>query len=65
MPNWYQKRDVVGINLSPLTIQTEEQYQDVQKFLDYILKETSYSIALIPHVLIESNDDREILEKAL
>ncbi len=63
VPNWYQKRDVVGINLSPLTIQTEEQYQDVQKFLDYILKETSYSIALIPHVLIESNDDREILEK--
>lgn len=61
IPAWYHKRDVIGINLSPLTIQTEEQYEDFSKFIDYLLKETHYSIALIPHVLIDGNDDRDIL----
>jgi len=63
IPSWYQNREVIGINLSPLTIQNEEQYQSFEKFIDYILNHTKYSIAFIPHVLIDGNDDREILDK--
>jgi len=43
--------------------QNEEQYQSFEKFIDYILNHTKYSIAFIPHVLIDGNDDREILDK--
>ncbi len=63
IPSWYQNRDVIGINLSPLTIKDEAQYEAFQQFMDYILQNTHYSISLIPHVLVEHNDDRDILVK--
>ena len=60
---WYQNRNIVGINLSPLTIKNEESYLSIKEMIDYILNNTKYSIALIPHVTIDSSNDFDILSK--
>ena len=38
-------------------------YLNYQKLIEYILKETNYGVALIPHVVWKDNDDREVLKK--
>ncbi len=59
---WYQKRKVLGLNLSPLTIQTDLQKEAIFDLIDFILKNTDYSISLIPHVTVEDVSDFKILE---
>ena len=58
---------VIGINLSPLIISSEKNkgitFQNYVKLTEYILKNTSYSVALIPHVVWKTNDDRTILNE--
>lgn len=65
-PNFVEKK-TIGINVSPL-IQKKETKSGItidnyRKMIDYIIKETEYSIALIPHVVCDRNDDREPLKK--
>lgn len=61
---WYnQKKKILGINLSPLTIKTEESEKAIEAFVKYILKETDYNIALIPHVSVDEVNDLVVLKK--
>lgn len=61
--DWYSKRKVIALNLSPLTIKNEMQYQAIIDLINYILKKTKYSICLLPHVTTESCNDLDILKK--
>lgn len=67
LPSVFNKSKVIGINLSPLIMSSEKNagitFQNYVKLTDYILKNTSYSIALIPHVVWKTNDDRTILNE--
>lgn len=60
---WYKNRKIVGLNLSPLTIKTEENYNDIRELINHILKTTTYSICLIPHVVLDEVSDYKILNR--
>lgn len=55
---------VVGINISPHIIRCEKEkgiaYKNYVELIRYILDNTNYQIALIPHVVWRTNDDRDI-----
>lgn len=63
LSKWYKGRKVIGLNLSPLTVKTPENEEAIKKFIDYILKETDYSLALLPHVAVEEVSDLSVLKK--
>lgn len=58
----FSKNGVVGINLSPLIMKSESHpgvtMENYRELLRYILEDTKMSIALIPHVVWDGNDDR-------
>lgn len=58
---------MVGINISPL-IQSNESVDGItvanyEKLIEYIIENTDMSIALIPHVVWDRNDDRKPLRQ--
>ena len=59
--------NVVGINISPMIISNEKAsgmaYENYKQLIHYILSETDAKIALIPHVVWASNDDRKVLRQ--
>jgi len=61
--DWYKNRDFVILNFSPLTVENENQYNEIKRLVDYIIKETKYSICLLPHVTTEDCNDLDILSK--
>lgn len=67
MPSGLTDGNVVGINLSPLVISYEKSdgivFSNYLRLIDFILKETDMSVALIPHVVWTHNDDRDPLKK--
>ena len=58
---------VIGINASPhiLTCESESgmAYENYKQLIQYLLSETDAMIALIPHVVWASNDDRTVLQQ--
>ena len=67
LPYGFKENDTIGINLSPLIVR-KETYEGItmenyENLINYILKNTTSNIALIPHVIWESNDDREPLRE--
>lgn len=66
LPNMFKPYNTVGINISPLILSLENRtniaYDNFKELIKYILKETNFSIALIPHVVWEYNDDRNVLK---
>lgn len=58
---------VIGINISPMIISSETvsgmAYENYKQLIQYILSETDATIALIPHVVWDSNDDRKVLQQ--
>ncbi len=66
-PDGFDTKNVVGINISPLVLRKETQsgivLENFIRLVRYILDETEYTIALIPHVVWTGNDDREALEQ--
>lgn len=66
LPECFSNGDVVGINLSNFVMGgfslNTEFAQEVKTLINYILKETTYKILLIPHVLWEGQDDRIICD---
>lgn len=58
---------VIGINASPhiLTCESESgmAYENYKQLIQYLLSETDATIALIPHVVWASNDDRTVLQQ--
>ena len=59
--------NVIGINISPLILKwandSDAAYNNYLELIRYVLSETDATIALIPHVVWESSDDREVLRK--
>ena len=67
LPAGFEDGNTIGLNFSPVA--TKNAYAG-KKLLDYmielvnyIIDTTSYQIALIPHVVIKGNDDREVLRE--
>ena len=62
LPDELEKRKFIGINLSPHIMRCEVNegiaLENYQELINYILSETEYDVALIPHVVWEGNDDR-------
>ena len=62
IPSDFNENDTIGINISPM-IQDNEQskgsaFQNYRTLVRWILGETSFDIALIPHVIWKQSDDR-------
>ena len=59
--------NVIGINVSPHILKCETNngmaYENYKQLVSYILQNTDAYIALIPHVVWASNDDRTVLRK--
>ena len=67
LPEGFVENNTVGINLSPLVTRKETKdgivLKNYERLIQSILDTTECSVALIPHVVWESNDDRTILKK--
>lgn len=59
--------NVIGINISPMIISSEKTsgmaYQNYKRLIAHILQTTDAYVALIPHVIWASNDDRTVLHR--
>lgn len=59
--------NVIGINASPHILKCEGSkgmaYENYKQLISYILQNTDSYIALIPHVVWASNDDRTVLRR--
>ena len=59
--------NIIGINISPMIISNETNtgaaYENYKQLIRYILTETDANVALIPHVVWKSNDDRTVLRQ--
>ena len=62
LPVGFVESNTVGINISPLIVDCEQTkgttMQNYVALIEHILDTTDMQIALIPHVVWESNDDR-------
>ena len=62
LPEGFLHGKTIGINVSPMIVRYETKpgitIQNYKNLIDYILKTTDNSIALIPHVMWNNNDDR-------
>ena len=67
MPKGFIDKNTIGINVSPLVENREKKkgivYSNFKNLIQNILDTTNCAVALIPHVVWESNDDRTILKK--
>ena len=61
--NWYKNRKYIILNASPLTIKSEDSFNALISLVNHILKNTKYSICLLPHVKAEDCSDMEVLSK--
>ena len=61
------EKEFIGINVSPVVVENAERkelvYRNYYKLIKYLIENTDYYIALIPHVVINGNDDRGLLNK--
>lgn len=67
LPKGWKVGDTIGINVSPLVMDSSKNssmvYDAFVKLIKYIVENTDSNIALIPHVVWKSNDDRVVLNK--
>ena len=67
LPQLFNERKVIGLNVSPMAAGKEKSagitLDNYRELINYILNNTDYGIALVPHVVWSSNDDREPLTK--
>lgn len=65
LPEGFEEGNTIGINVSPVSIQNAksgDKFVDYMvELINYIINNTNYQIAFIPHVVIPGNDDREVL----
>lgn len=64
LPNNFIKKNTVGINFSPLILKygnSDLILKNFENLIQYLISETDFQIALIPHVVVQGNDDREIM----
>lgn len=62
LPEGFQENNTIGINLSPMIMSYESNegsaFANYTQLIEYIIANTNYQIALIPHVMWNHNDDR-------
>lgn len=62
LPEGFHEGKTIGINISPMIIRYEREpgitIRNYRKLIDYILQTSDNSVALIPHVMWNNNDDR-------
>lgn len=67
LPNAFIEGNTIGINVSPLVINCEKKVgvtiDNYTALISHIITTTDMQIALIPHVVWESNDDRKPLRE--
>lgn len=67
LPDGFMEGNTVGINISPMIVENETSVgitmKNYKALIEYILKNTDMSVALIPHVVWKRNDDRETIEE--
>ena len=67
LPDGFIENNTIGINVSPLVVRKEIQpgivYKNFINLIQWILDNTDCNVALIPHVVWESNDDRTVLNE--
>lgn len=66
LPLGFERDRTIGINISPVIVTNAYDDSLLNYFLElvnYIIKNTNYQIALIPHVVISGNDDRIALQE--
>ena len=67
LPEGFEINNTVGINVSPMIIEHERDsgqvFKNYSNLIQYLLHNTGFKIALIPHVIWNSNDDRKPLKK--
>jgi len=66
LPEEFNQSKIVGINISPAVANYNKEQLDkliinICKLIDHILINYSFSIALIPHVYIDNNNDLDVL----
>lgn len=65
LPEGFVPGNTIGLNISPMIIEREHSEGIVMKncycLIDYLLENTSYNVALIPHVVWSHTDDRRPL----
>lgn len=61
LPTGWMKNKMIGINISPLILSEAKDsafaFKTVRNLMKYILDNTDFGIALIPHVISENNND--------
>lgn len=67
LPEEFRAGSIIGINLSPLVRRRESipgiLMANIRNLIDFILSETDMNIALIPHVVMPTDNDYEILRE--
>lgn len=62
LPTGFREGRTIGINISPMIIRHEQEpgitISNYKKLIDHILQTTQDSVALLPHVMWNHNDDR-------
>jgi len=65
LPNNFIINNTIGLNVSPLVQNIDNKgniiFENYKKLMDYIIKNTKYNVALIPHVCWEGSNDLEAL----
>ncbi len=65
LPQGFKEKNTVGINISPMIVENETTpgmtMRNYKKLIEYILENTDMSVALIPHVVWQRNDDRKTI----
>ena len=61
LPALFAERDVVGINISPTVMKHEKDkgslFDATEELVRYIIEQTPYGVAFIPHVIRGANND--------
>lgn len=64
LPQGFIEGKTIGLNVSPVILENSKNPdQMLNNFIDlvnYIIQKTDYQVALIPHVVMSGNDDREV-----
>lgn len=67
LPDNFEGKNMVGINISPLVISCENHenvtFKNYIKLIEYILEKTKMGVVLIPHVVKSETDDSVVLAK--
>ncbi len=66
LPNGFVPGNTVGINASPLILEYTDNksvvFENYCKLVEHILESSDSSVVLVPHVVKDKNDDREVLK---